>query len=93
MKWREVRYEAEQIIADAETQESPCLEDLPRAMEDFQTVSVLLGVAADRVAKLEDVFPAHNPARRILEILFDGLAECEKQRFVLTRAHKSLLHS
>ena len=93
MKWREVRHEAEQIIADAETRESPCLEDLPRAMEDFQTVSVLLGVAVDRVAKLEDVFPAHNPAKRILEIILDGLAECEKQRFVLTRAHKSLLHS
>lgn len=93
MKWREVRNEAGQIIADAETRESPCLEDLPGAMEDFHTVSVLLRVAADRVAKLEDAFPVHNPARRILEIIADGLTECEKQRFVLTRAHKSLLHS
>ena len=92
MKWREVRYEAEQIIADAETRESPCLEDLPRAMEDFHTVSVLLGAAADRVAKLDGIFPAHNPAKRILEIIGDGITECEKQRFVLTRAYKSLLH-
>ena len=90
MKWKEVRYEAEQIIADAELRESPCLEDLPKAMEDFHTVSVLLGVAADRLAKLADAFPHHNPAKRILEIIDEGLTECEKQRFVLTRANKGL---
>lgn len=92
MKWKAVRYEAEQIVADVERLESPCLEDLPSAQQDFHTVAVLLMVAADQLARLQEVFPAHNPAKHLLEILDEGLHECEKQRFVLTRAYKELIH-
>ena len=92
MKWREVRLEAEQIMADAGKMERPCLEDLPKAMKDFSTIAVLLGVAADRLKDLGNVFPVHNPANHLQEILRSGLNECEKQRFVLTRAYKGLLN-
>jgi len=90
MKWKQVRLEAENIMYDAEKLERPNLDDLPAAMKDFHTVAVLLGVAMDQLEYMGAVFPAHNPAKRIQEILSDGLAECEKQRFVLTRAHKGL---
>ena len=91
MKWKEVRFEAEQIMADTERFESPCLEDLLPAIDQFNTVAVLLSVAIDQLTSVDNNFPEHNPAKCLKKILDNGITECLKQGYVLTRAHKNLL--